>query len=60
LALREIGQAAASRAVLRGESEHHGTAVAQHRDVLSILQTGIWMDPGKIKTAGPIDEVLDA
>jgi len=58
LALREIGQAA-SRAVL-GESEDHGTAVAQHRDVLASLQTGIGMDPGKIKTAGPIDEVLDA
>jgi ABC-type polysaccharide/polyol phosphate transport system ATPase subunit len=23
-------------------------------------KTGIWMDPGKIKTTGSIDEVLDA
>jgi hypothetical protein len=44
----------------RRESEHHGTAVAQHRDLPSILQTGIWMDQGKIKIAGPIDDVLDA
>jgi hypothetical protein len=46
--------------IVRGESEHHGTAVAQHRDLPSILQTGIWMDQGKIKIAGPIDDVLDA
>jgi ABC-type polysaccharide/polyol phosphate transport system ATPase subunit len=36
------------------------SAVAQHRDLPSILQTGIWMDQGKIKIAGPIDDVLDA
>jgi hypothetical protein len=30
-----------------------------HRDVPSILQAGIGMDQGKIKTAGPIDDALD-